>query len=92
MIEPPRLNGELVFEQPWQARAFGLVMTLVEGGAFTYEQFQERLVAQVPVHAAYYDAWLAALEDALASRGLVSAGDVSERAHELSHRGPGHDH
>ncbi len=91
-MNPPRLNGELVFEQPWHARAFGLVMTLVDSGAFSYEQFQERLVAQVPAHTDYYDAWLVALEDVLADRGLVSAGDVSERAHALAHRVPGHDH
>lgn len=92
MTEPPRLNGELVFAEPWHARAFGLVMTLVDGGSFTYEEFQQRLVRQVPAHPAYYDAWLAALEDVLASRALVLPAEVDAREHALSHRAPGHDH
>jgi len=88
-LEPPRDNGELVFEQPWHARAFGLVMALVDGGALTYEEFQEQLVAQVPLHDGYYDAWLAALEDACAIRALVLPAEVSAR---VAARVPDHAH
>mgnify|MGYP000392023945 CR=1 FL=1 len=30
---PPRSNGELVFAEPWESRAFGLAMALNAGGA-----------------------------------------------------------
>ena len=31
----PRKNGELVFDAPWQSRAFGMVVGLVQKGLFT---------------------------------------------------------
>lgn len=92
-LEPPRLNGELVFEAPWHARAFGLVMALVDSGALSYAQFQEHLVVQVPLHDGYYDAWLAALEDACAVRALVLPAEVSARAEAtVAARVPDHAH
>ena len=30
---PPRANGELVFEAPWESRAFGVAVALHESGA-----------------------------------------------------------
>ena len=32
---PPRANGELVFEAPWESRAFGIAIALVERQAAT---------------------------------------------------------
>ena len=39
---PPRSNGELVFGEPWEGRAFGLVMALVDSGRLSYEDFRRR--------------------------------------------------
>ena len=36
---PPRVNGEMVFEAPWEGRAFGLVMTLCERNVIEWEVF-----------------------------------------------------
>ena len=44
---PPRLNGELVFEAPWERRLFGLTMALVERGAIDYESFRQNLIAEI---------------------------------------------
>ena len=33
----PRKNGELVFEAPWEARAFGLAVALSEAGQFPWQ-------------------------------------------------------
>ena len=44
---PPRLNGELVFEAPWERRVFGLTMALVERGVIEYEPFRESLIAEI---------------------------------------------
>ena len=35
----PRANGELVFAQPWQARAFGIAVALNESGAYPWRDF-----------------------------------------------------
>ena len=31
---PPRRNGELAFEAPWESRLFGVTMALVRSGVF----------------------------------------------------------
>ena len=36
-LAPPRLNGELVFETPWESRVFGITMALFESGKFEWE-------------------------------------------------------
>lgn len=46
-VAPPRTNGELVFEAPWQSRAFGLAVALHGAGAYTWEEFSARLAAEI---------------------------------------------
>ena len=40
----PRWNGELVFESPWEGRAFGLAVALVEQGGYEWEDFRQLLI------------------------------------------------
>ncbi len=92
---PPRSNGELVFAEPWESRAFGLALTLHDAGAFDWEDFRQELIATIAVRDgpwSYYRCWLAALESVLAARGIVGTADVETRAEELAHRPAGHDH
>jgi nitrile hydratase accessory protein len=98
---PPRSNGELVFAEPWESRAFGLAVTLYDAGAFEWSQFQAALIVQIAAwergHEAgecfsYYRCWLAALESILAQAGLVTSSEVGDRAAVLAARRPGHDH
>jgi nitrile hydratase accessory protein len=98
---PPRSNGELVFAEPWESRAFGMAVSMYEAGAFAWPDFQGALIARIaawetaPVRDEpwnYYQLWLAALEDVLASRRAVSADEVTARAEALARRPAGHDH
>ena len=98
---PPRSNGELVFAEPWESRAFGMVVSLHDAGAFRWEQFQAALIARIkawedqhPVGEcwSYYRCWLQALEDVLAADGTVFADEIAARAHQLAARPAGHDH
>lgn len=98
---PPRDNGELVFAEPWQSRAFGLAVTLHDAGAFAWDDFRDHLVARIAAwdheHPAgerfdYYGSWLEALELVVVDCGLVDAGGVDCRAGELAERPDGHDH
>jgi len=85
-IAQPRKNGELVFDEPWQGRAFGMAVALSEGGLFPWEEFRQALIREIAAAEArggefrYYDAWLAALEGVLASRGLVIPEQLEEVA------------
>lgn len=69
--EPPR-----VFEEPWQAQAFALVVQLVRQGAFTWNEWAKALAAHIAAAgpddgAGYYRSWLAALEDMTTAKGLT---------------------
>ncbi|HEY0745856.1 MAG TPA: nitrile hydratase accessory protein [Steroidobacteraceae bacterium] len=60
-----------VFNEPWEARAFAMVLALHERGLFTWAQWAEALSRQIglaqaagdPDHGdTYYQHWLLALE------------------------------
>jgi nitrile hydratase accessory protein len=98
---PPRSNGELVFAEPWEGRAFGLVMSLVDRGVVSYDDFRQALVERVAAWEgapppgetwSYYRCWLQALEQVLAEQALVAPGDVDARARAFAQRPAGHDH
>lgn len=98
---PPRANGELVFEQPWQGRAFGLAMVLTERGVVSYDAFRTRLITRIAAWEAdppqgepysYYAHWLQALEDVLDAGSLVVTADVDARSEKFAVRPAGHDH
>ncbi len=97
---PPRSNGELVFAEPWQGRAFGLVMALIEKGVLSYDAFRDALVERIATQeqasptgqSSYYRCWLEALEQVLAEADVVSAADLDARTAAFAARLPGHDH
>jgi len=98
---PPRSNGELVFAEPWESRAFGMAVSLSEAGAFTWPEFQAALIARIAAWETasvqdkpwnYYQLWLAALEDVLVGLRAVSTDEVTARAQALARRPQGHDH
>lgn len=77
----PRKNGELVFQAPWEGRAFGMAVVLNEIGAYPWNDFRARLVEQIATgHPDYYENWLAALESLLVDQGLVSRDEIRRRA------------
>jgi nitrile hydratase accessory protein len=76
----PRDEGDLVFEAPWQGRAFGMGVVALERAGASWEEFRVQLVAAIrrrprrpgeSAATAYYAAWLDALEALLAERGLL---------------------
>jgi nitrile hydratase accessory protein len=80
---PPRSNGELVFAEPWESRAFGLAVGLHEAGAFAWPRFQAALIVRIAAWEAsptanwsYYEHWLAALEDVLTDDGTLRTEDL----------------
>ena len=100
---PPRANGELVFAEPWESRAFGLAVTLHAGGGFEWEDFRHQLITAIARAEAggqgaggrewsYYRCWLEALETVVVAEGLVARGEVERRAATLADRPADHDH
>lgn len=90
---PPRSNGELAFEAPWERRVFGMTMALTQS-VFSYEDFRQRLinrVAEAPERP-YWQSWTAALEDALGEACVIDVASVDERHQQYLARPHGHDH
>jgi nitrile hydratase accessory protein len=85
----PRNNGELVFDEPWHGRVFGMAVALHEQGVYEWEEFRRTLIAQIAAAEArddrfvYYECWLAAFEELLAKHGLVTAGELEEITYEF---------
>jgi hypothetical protein len=79
---PPRRNGELVFEAPWQSRVFGLcaavVETCFEGDR---EPFRRQLVAAIAAEPdrPYWDSWTVALERLLVTANLLDELSIERR-------------
>jgi nitrile hydratase accessory protein len=81
----PRDDDGRAFEEPWQGRALGMVVVVLERHGLTWVDFSPHLAAAVaarPVQAgegaaaAYYAAVLDALEALLAERGLLAAAQL----------------
>jgi nitrile hydratase accessory protein len=74
-----------VFDEPWQAEAFALVLHLHGAGAFSWPEWAEALSRRITAAgdaddgAAYYDHWLGALEDLVTARGMASLDALARR-------------
>jgi nitrile hydratase accessory protein len=98
---PPRSNGEMVFDAPWESRLFGVTMALVEADRFAWSEFQQRLVAAVRRWEAehpdgegyrYYERWAEALESLLDDLDIVATETTDARVLALAVRPAGADH
>lgn len=71
-VAPPRRNGELVFEAPWQGRAFGMCAAVLEREGLGWEAFRPHLVRAIAAEPdePYYDSFTRALDELLAGLGL----------------------
>lgn len=83
---PPRSNGELSFELPWQRRLFATTMALCDAGVLDYEQFRHRLITEIAVSTSdtYWTSWQLALESLVASMGLVGTEELASRARQFA--------
>ena len=85
----PRKNGELVFEAPWEGRAFGIAVALGDEGLYEWRDFSQRLAAEIAdtpdkSRSSYYEQWLAALETLAVDRGLLTREEINGRTDEFA--------
>ena len=81
----PRKNGELVFEAPWQSRAFGMAVALNQRGGYEWEEFRQQLIAEIGRYPddEYYASWLRAFETLLLARRTVTPDELAGRTSEF---------
>jgi len=81
----PRKNGELVFDEAWQGRIFGMTVAMSHEVLFEWREFQARLIAEIAraeregEASTYYERWLRAFERLVVDKGLLDPGDVTRR-------------
>jgi nitrile hydratase accessory protein len=96
---PPRRNGELAFDEPWESRLFGITMALCEREVVDWDDFRRQLIVEIARADAghpdgsgggYWHRWERALLAIVG--GAVDLRGLQRRADELAARPPGHDH
>ena len=83
----PRKNGELVFEAPWEGRAFGIAVAMNEKGLYDWSEFRDRLVAETHQDdrsSSYYQRWLSSLEKLVITKGFVTSEELNARTGEFA--------
>ncbi len=79
---PP--DAEPVFEDAWQAQAFAMATLLQQKGYVTPAEWTEALSHAIARGdgETYYHSWLAALEQVLTEKGLLTQTELAQRKHE----------
>lgn len=93
LAAPPKRCDRLQFDEPWQSRAFGIVLAFAEEKVIDYEDFRASLIKSIgeweASHALddksweYYEQWLAALERLAIEKGMVTAEELDKRTEEI---------
>jgi nitrile hydratase accessory protein len=81
----PRKNGELVFDAAWEARVFGMTISMHERQLFDWNEFRDELIEEIATAdregsgSTYYERWLEAFEHLLVEKGLLSHDELAAR-------------
>ncbi len=97
---PLSANDDVKFNEPWEARAFAIVVRLTNAGHFTWaewvECFSKEVAAATAVEAAggvpktYYQQWLTAAEKMMVAKGVTSFDQLTARKFSMSIAGSAH--
>jgi nitrile hydratase accessory protein len=86
----PRSNGELVFEAPWEGRAFGIAVAMNRDAKYEWREFVDELAGEIAAAekvgagSTYYERWVASLERLAIKKGLVTPEEMESRAQEYA--------
>lgn len=89
-IALPRDNGELVFEAPWEGRAFGMAVAMNHDGVYEWREFVDELAGEIAAaekagaESSYYERWITSLERLAIEKGLVTPKEMEARAAEYA--------
>ena len=85
----PAVDGEPVFDEPWQGRAFAMAFDVLDRTGLPWDAFREHLVAAIAdePERPYYESWLVALERLALDTGAVDDAAIGDaRNHAASYR------
>ena len=84
----PRRNGDPVFNEPWESRVFGMAVGLCERGFYDWDEFRERLIAEISSADArhedstYYERFLRVLQRLIVEKRICDGAEISQRVAE----------
>jgi nitrile hydratase accessory protein len=89
-------SGAKLFQTPWQARVFALIVALVKEGHFFWTEFQSRLAVAIAemekgaenldphlVEGRYFECWLRAVEETLEHQGFITKAEIGHTIDDL---------
>jgi nitrile hydratase accessory protein len=93
-------DDDMKFEQPWEAKAFAIIVELAQAGHFSWSDwvdcFSKEVAAATAVEAAggspktYYEQWLSAAETILVDKGITSKDQLVARRFAIGSVGSTH--
>jgi nitrile hydratase accessory protein len=99
-VDAARPPLEPVFNEPWEARAFALIVAMSQAGHFTWGQWVESLANEIAQAkaieaaggkpASYYEQWQAAAEKLMIDKGMTSVDQLRARRFAIAVSGPTH--
>ena len=87
LLQPKDSDGP-VFNEPWEAQAFGLVIALHQAGLFSWEEWARALSSEIikaqqagdqDLGNTYYQHWLNALESMARAKGFSTQAEMQQR-------------
>jgi len=78
----PATGDAPVFQQPWEARIFAIVLSLHQQGAFQWADFQALLIDEIKrtesegAYRGYYENWFAAAERLIQSLEIANDSEI----------------
>ena len=81
-------DSQAVFEEPWEAEAFSLVVQMYDNGLFTWSEWASQLgasLSSLSEDTPYFEAWLYALERIVLEKSLLNETELSQRSNEWEH-------
>ena len=89
----PRDEDGPVFEEPWQAQAFAVVVELIKSGDLSQEEWANALGAvlkeaenkgEFDAGASYYYHWLTALERLIVNKKMIGWQELADEKREIA--------
>jgi nitrile hydratase accessory protein len=93
-------DANIPFAEPWEARAFAMVVQMSQAGHFTWGEWVECFAQEVAaatedecrgaVPPGYYQQWLRAAEKLMIAKGVVTSDQLKAKKFALAAAGPAH--
>lgn len=95
---PICLDTEQTFAEPWEAKAFAIIVTMAQAGHFTWSEwvdcFSNEVATATAIEAAggqakpYYEQWLDCAEKLMVAKGMTSVEQLAAKGFAIGAVGP----